>query len=487
MNINPTLLHKLRQHPVLKAIHRVSLLSHHPVYLVGGAVRDLLLGILPEKDFDFVTDSIPEQLARQFSHKVSGNLISLNDNPPSYRVIFYRKKRRIEVDIAAFRGKNLSEDLLMRDFSINAIAFSVTDLYSNGQPTLYDPAGGRTDLQAKTLRVTTDRSFDDDPLRILRGVRIARAYDLAIDAHTQVEMVHKRHQLTAVAVERIRSEFFKTIGLPDAQQTLAQLDTLGILSLLIPYPFPDTARKRQNHQLLPSPEGLAAVSRCEWALDNLEFFSPTFPDDLRTHFAEEIEADVLRASLFKFAGLIQDLSRQLLLTAEASAAPDAQEEAGMSSTLATFMISQCKLGKKASRIVQTTVEGIRRAASLFHLPKLTERVCFRYFYDLGSEGLDALLFFWVCAPFIGAHQERSDLDRELQNLTHPLLYYYYAQYTVTRPQPLVSGSDLMERFGLRQGEVIGTLLDRVAQAEAAGQLSSQAEALALVSAILNKS
>ena len=149
MKIHSTLLDTIKHFEVLKTVRILSQDTQTPVFLVGGAVRDLLLGTLPEKDFDFATQYDPASMARRFAQKVSGTFIVLSEEPPNYRIVFYRKRKRIEVDFSAFRGIGLHEDLTLRDFTVNALAFAVGDLYKSNEPPICDPTGGMTDLQSK--------------------------------------------------------------------------------------------------------------------------------------------------------------------------------------------------------------------------------------------------------------------------------------------------------------------------------------------------
>src|SRR5512136_1277514 len=115
----------LKKHPVMKSIFRVSQEVGTPIYLVGGAVRDLLMGIAPEKDFDFVMGHNLVKSARLFSRIFEGNFFPLSSDPPNYRVVLFHTNQRIEVDFSGFRGDDLSHDLTNRDFTVNAIAIEV--------------------------------------------------------------------------------------------------------------------------------------------------------------------------------------------------------------------------------------------------------------------------------------------------------------------------------------------------------------------------
>ena len=476
MTIDPALLNTIKHLEVFETVRRLSQDGQTPAFLVGGAVRDLLMGTLPEKDFDFATHQDPASMARRFAQKVSGTFIVLSEQPPNYRIVYYRKRKRIEVDFSAFRGRDLHEDLALRDFTVNALAFAVDDLYTSGTPRIFDPTGGMTDIQSKRLRVTSNRAFDDDPLRMLRAVRIAKAWNLGIDSPTKKEIATKRELLRTVATERIRSEFFKAIAYPTSPETLRDLDKLGLLRIILGDSLP--YRQETAPNLFPSHPALPATTQTEWALANVQLFCRDFQKELKRHFDQEIEADLYRGTLFKLGGTIQDLVR--------SSGQGYDAEASKVAKAGTRISKQLRFGKAASKILKTMLEGTDRVSALLLLNDTPERVCFRYFYDLGPEGIEALVHAWAIHCAYEPKIYPPNFETKLRNLAHRLLYYYYAEFCTTQPQPLLSGNDLITRFGLKEGKAIGTVLARTGEAEAQGRLSSKEEALEFVQELLDR-
>jgi len=471
--ITPTLTKKLKQHPVIKAAYQISQRVETPVYLVGGAVRDLLMGILPEKDFDFVTENHLEKAARLFSRIVSGSLIRWSSDPPNYRVIFYWKNNRTEVDFSGFRGDDLYQDLAERDFTVNAIALMVNELFNGADLKLYDPLEGKEDLQKRILRTTSSHSFDKDPLRILRAIRIAIARNLTIDFKTREEIRCQKERLRLVAAERIRSEFFKIISFPGAKDSLKLLEELGLLSLLIPETEYLKVRDMGESQSLSLWEhSLETVSWCEWVLDYRGEIFSGFQENLKSHFYEEIEADVDRYCLLKLGGLLHDVEES------------SREKGGRN--VVGKVVRRFKLGKRANRILRKLVEYYRRPLHLLQLERVNTQAYFRFFRDLGPEGLDVLVLSW--ADFISQQPERFEtpLDLKFRNLINSLMNYYLREYLITSPQPLISGKDIIEKFGLKEGEIIGNLLNQIASAEAEGCLSSRKEAFLYLGNLIKK-
>ncbi len=184
-------------------------------YVVGGAVRDELLG-RPVLDVD-VACADPEQAARRHADEAGAALFPLSERHGAWRVAFPDGRT---VDFTPLRG-TLDEDLRTRDFTANAIARPV------GSQELIDPLGGRTDLRAEILRAVSDSIFRDDPLRLLRAVRLEEELGFRLDAATE-ELVRRDAALVAEpAGERILDELARLTA-----DGFRRLDELGLLDRL---------------------------------------------------------------------------------------------------------------------------------------------------------------------------------------------------------------------------------------------------------------
>jgi len=460
----------LKKHPVIKSIYRVSQEVETPIYLVGGAVRDLLMGIAPEKDFDFVMEDNLVKAARLFSRIFEGTFFPLSSDPPNYRVVLLHNNQRIEVDFSGFRGDDLCHDLTNRDFTVNAIALEVGDLYREGEIKTYDPLGGEQDLQTKVLRLASPCAFDQDPLRILRAVRIAKERNLHIDTETREAIYRQRNSICSVSAERIRSEFFKILSFSDAPESLKLLDELGLLSILIP------ETEALKGKSLESPSGLSwwqhslcVVRWCEWSVVNLEKIFFHFPEYIENYLAEELEEDVDRKSLLKLAGFILDRGEVF---------PGAK-----AMTVADNIARKLKLGKRTGRTLRKMVKYYNQVLSLRKMEKPSPRIFFQFFQNVDPEGLAVLLLAW--AEYIAGAPERFTRpeDIALRNFLADLAHYYVNEYPLMKP--LLSGQEIIERFGLQEGKVVGELLNQVAQAEAQGLLASSREAVLFVEDLLS--
>lgn len=209
------------------------------IYLVGGAVRGALLKE-EAKDLDFTTDARPEEIKAVVEDwadsiwvqgEVFGTIALLKDEwsieITTYRADKYHtESRKPEVIF----GTTLAQDLLRRDFTINAIAMSIPDFE------LIDPFDGVADLKDKTLRTpgTPELSFGDDPLRMLRAVRFIARYGLTPTDETLAAMSSMKNRLSIVSVERISDEFTKILLTDDPATAVRILVETGLMDFVIP-------------------------------------------------------------------------------------------------------------------------------------------------------------------------------------------------------------------------------------------------------------
>lgn len=203
-------------------------------FLVGGPVRDLLLG-RPAIDIDLTLEKDASTLARALAKRIDGRVRSFPqfltykvtaDGMPEIDITTARKERyRKPGALPAVTAGRLKDDLLRRDFSINAIAMDLL----TGQ--LHDPANGEADLGARVVRVLHDQSFIDDPTRIFRAIRLATRLDFALEPHTDDLMREAiaNDAFATISRERLWRELFLAMDEDEAPRVLAQLAERGAL------------------------------------------------------------------------------------------------------------------------------------------------------------------------------------------------------------------------------------------------------------------
>jgi tRNA nucleotidyltransferase/poly(A) polymerase len=226
------------QRRALEVVRAVAAEKNCRPYLVGGPVRDLLLG-RPAIDIDLTLEEGSSTLARAVARSINGRVRSF----PQFLTYKVLAEDFPEIDIATARTERyrepgalpsvsagtLNDDLLRRDFSINAIALDI----SNTE--IHDPSGGERDVKQRVVRVLHDQSFIDDPTRIFRAIRLAARLDFKIEQHTAelMQAAIRDGALGTVSKERLWRELFLAFEEADAPGVVMALSRSGALDAVI--------------------------------------------------------------------------------------------------------------------------------------------------------------------------------------------------------------------------------------------------------------
>lgn len=224
---------------ILRALRRRANSASLPVYLVGGPVRDLLLG-RPLKDLDFVVEGDAPAVARDVAQEVGGEVITYRRFGtatvalPDCRVDVVTARRETYARPGALPDTvagNIYEDLARRDFSINSLAAPLA-----GDSPLLDPQGGRRDLEKGVIRVLHAASFLDDPTRILRAVRYEQrlGFRLADETLAQMLAAVQGGALATISGDRLRGELKRILEEASPAPALARAAGLGLLATIHP-------------------------------------------------------------------------------------------------------------------------------------------------------------------------------------------------------------------------------------------------------------
>jgi tRNA nucleotidyltransferase (CCA-adding enzyme) len=223
-----------------QAVRRLALDEVLPVYLVGGPVRDVLLGALV-KDLDFVIEGDASVLAHKLAVALGGEVV-LHDRfgtasvaLEGCRVDVVTARREVYAHPGALPQVSpgtIYDDLARRDFSINALALPLVDR----QPEILDPKGGVEDIAKGVIRTLHRRSFVDDPTRILRAIRYEKRCNFAIEPETlsQLQQATQQGRIAAVSGDRLRHELERTLEEKEPILPLKRAFELGVLAGIHP-------------------------------------------------------------------------------------------------------------------------------------------------------------------------------------------------------------------------------------------------------------
>lgn len=475
--------------PVLERLR--PLLVDSGAYLVGGAVRDALLG-RPIHDLDFVLAGDAIRLARTVADRLGLPFYILDAERGIGRIVV-RDDEHMTLDFARFRGPDLAADLVGRDFTVNALALpaAATDLSE-----LIDPLGGRQDLERRLLRATSDKAFRDDPVRVVRAVRLARQLGFTIEPHTWALLRAAAGLVGQPAPERSRDELAQILAGPGVAPALRQLDELGALAVLIPeiealkgLAQPPPYGQDVWAHTLDVLEMLEAVLGALGLTDNGRWviLHPlhAYRRYLAEHLAVRLSAERPRRALLFLAALLHDVGKPQTHRVDKVLSDD---HAQVGAALAEVRLRALRFSSDEVDWVTRIIAGHTRPAELVALLPLSRRDIYRYYRVLGEAGVDVgLLALAQALTFRGASGQVERWHPYVELLA-TLLEHFFRRYTQTiAPPPLLTGDDLIHELGLQPGPAIGQLLEAIREAQAAGEVRSRGAALALARRILNSS
>ncbi len=471
-----------------------SLLAHKDVWLAGGPVRDLLLA-RSVYDWDFAVAGRARSLARQVANVLKGAYYTLDAERDAGRVVLEDPTihRLTTLDFARLRGDTIEEDLRLRDFTINAMALTLDGL-------LIDPTDGQEDLQAGQIRQTSATSFQDDPARLLRAVRQAGQLEFEIEATTLWAIRKHAAEITQTSPERIRDELLKILRLP---KSVASLQKLADLSLL-PHVLPGIARMRREAKnvwdhtlatlstqqaivniLQASPFSYAPSSYPEtapaWAWEALIHTLAPFQAVLHDYLAEIEAAQLRRTDLLRWGALFHKVGQGLSLGIEKPTHRDNRVEE--STRITRQHLEALRFPNRAIAFIETLVKAQSHHLELGNTSSL-RRAIYRFYRDTDEAGVAGILL--ALADTLGKwedHGQSTSWETQLHTAEAMLTAYFQRKDEIVTPPLLLSGYDLLS-MGIPQGPEIGRLLEALREAQAAGEIATQEEALDFIRAQL---
>lgn len=422
---------KLRENPFMQVLYAFAKEHDVQLYLVGGSVRDLLLN-RPTMDFDFTLESDAIQFAKMFADSISAPFFPLEEQPPTARVIVktpHLVQTQLSVDFAQFRAKTLNDDLRLRDLTINAMAIPLESVMESDHPEVIDPCNGIDDLEIRRLQFPSEQVVLDDPLRLLRIYRFAAQLDFQI-SQKSIGLVKKhQHLLPSVSKERIRDEFLKILNVDKATPYLQQILQLGLLTHVLPSirQIDTLWHPLENFEDNPIPETLCS-----------------YKDEINTYLSEELGLSANRRSLIKLCLLLQrnleDIEKLL------------------------------RLSRKTVQFMKCLATGHKDLSDR----ELTKKQIINFLRTSATDWWGVLTFSTAMHPI------------PPETLNKIVDTYYQHFLPILKQGKLITGQDLIQKFHLREGEKIGTLLKQIEERQFYGEIRTRAEALTVVEALIHK-
>jgi poly(A) polymerase len=435
-------------------------------WLVGGSVRDLLLG-RPVTDIDLVVQDDPGGVARHLARSVGGSPFPLSERHGAWRVV----DSTHTIDVAGCRG-TLEQDLALRDFTINAIAIPL----AGGDPV--DPSGGRSDLEAGVVRVVSDAVFDDDPLRLLRLPRIAHELGFEIEPDTARLAEARSARAAEPSAERVFMEVRRLVGGERPAEALRQVDALGVLDVVLPEIVPlRGCLQSAHHQLDVWEHTLHVVEAVADIGDHPGHYLPAHVERLRAELDAVVGDEMTARHALRLAALFHDIrkpqTRREVDGRIGFMGHDAQGAEAAAAILGRWKASNDLIGFCRMLVREHLALG-------FSIPSrpLGLRLAHRYLKATTP---------WPASSVTLSLADRLATRGPSSRLRHLRKHGETADEMLTlidelerhaRP-PVLRGDEIAAETGVA-GPAIGRLVDMLAEEQAAGAVTTREEAIAFV-------
>ena len=440
--------------PILFKLSNLAKEKSTPLYLVGGYIRDLFLGIhrkdydftLPKEDFSFIK-MIEEFLNLRFFKVGKEEMDTI-----TYRIT----KDDLSIDLTFFQGRTIEEDLQRRDFTINAIAFSLRD------ETFHWSEGAFVDLGKKVICAVSNQSIDQDPLRMLRAVRyLCTLDDFVLDTKLKKEISLKRDKIEKTPGERVKMELDRILLSPRPSVGMKILYELGLLLVFFPeLKALENLGQNEHHHLNALSHTLLLIEKISWASG---WITSTGMNIFLTSEG--------RLSLY-FAALFHDIGKQDTYSKDENGKVHFYHHEAFSCEAAEKIFERLRFSNPMRKKILHLIQYHMRISNLNQETK--ETALKRLVNQVGDE-IPLLVLLSL------ADKEASRGILSIQNdevvEDHCLrIFKLFQQKEIVHPTPLITGHDVMS-LGYSSGPKIGQILNFIREKQIEGEIKTREEAL----------
>lgn len=400
----------------------------YEIYIVGGAVRDLLMGI-PVDDWDFTTNATPEEILKIYPNGFYDNVfgtvgISDPSSPNPYEITTFRTEHGYSdhrrPDKVSW-GKTLQEDLARRDFTINAMALKV--------PSIIDPFGGQKDLDAKLIRAVGDPNerFEEDALRMMRAVRIAAELGFIIEEKTFDAIKKNATLINQIAKERVKDELFKILASPNPYDGMVIFRNSGLMQ-----------------EVLPEMEKCFGVEQKSPGRHHIY--------DVGTHLLMSLKFCASADPVVRFATMIHDIGKPQTYKKQANGVITFYNHEVVSTKIARNIADRLKFSRKETNKLITLVRWHQFTVD----ERQTDSAIRRFIRNVGLENVEDMLALRVADRLGGGARETS---WRLEEFKKRLIEVQKEPFAVKDLK--VDGNDVMKILNIASGPKVGEVLNQL--------------------------
>ncbi len=454
------------------------------VWLVGGAVRDLASGRLPV-DYDLVVSGDPAGVGARIARQTGGHLVRIGETHPLWRLLFPGEGGHAagirRLDLTRLQGDTVREDLVLRDFTVNAMACELSGEKGSRRCHFYDPCGGMADLDAGLIRMTNAGIFLADPVRLVRAFRFAARFGWRIEPATMERIRANAHRIQDAPGERLYAELIQILSAPGWHGALTGMAHTGVLEAMLPEISAMRGCGQNRHHAFDvrehtwrALEGLRAMGcGAEYAVASSGVWKQAAAEIIAGRplsgedFAVLIWALLLHDAGKPFVRTVDEFGVRRFIGHEKRGSEMAEEI--------------CVRLRFPGRLIKRITSLIRLHLHPFHLfmahrkNSLRPRGKGRLFRRAGSD-LPLLLLHSMADALGKGPPPDPDFPAFCARLAGE---YRRAGEVKAQSPPLITGRDLMRELGIAPSPLLGRILSAIAEERLGRPEMTRAEALAL--------
>lgn len=464
-----SMIERLFSAPVVEA-SAAALRDGDPAWIVGGAVRDAVLG-REVTDLDLAVAGDPGTTARAIAEGIGEHAFELSAEFRTWRVA--AREHGWQIDVTALRGEGIESDLAERDFTIGAVAVPL----GGGEP--IDPYAGLVDLADKRLRAVGEQSFTGDPLRLLRAARLAAELELEIEPRT-VALAHAAASHAAdPAGERQLAELRQLMGGPAPLRGLRLLGELGLTAVVLPEVEElRGVEQGPNHHLDVYDHTIAVLEHTLEVERDLDRFAGERAAEVAALLDESLADEMSRRTALRFGALFHDIAKPAT-RAERDGFVGFRGHDQLGAEVIGRICRRLRASRKLSQHLQgLALHHLRLGFLISEMPLPPRRV---HAYLRATEPVAVDVTLLTVADRLSARGKGPIASPEMVAAHLQLAREMIAAALDWRregpPEPLLRGDEVAAELGIEPGPELGSALAELEAAQYAGEVTDRAGAI----------
>ncbi|MBF0331692.1 MAG: HD domain-containing protein [Candidatus Omnitrophica bacterium] len=463
-------------HPEILRLKKMARERHQRLVLVGGFLRDHVLG-RDSHDLDFAVSQDAIALARRFAKAVKGAFILLDAESGCARVARKYPDGLWTYDFADFRSRTLKGDLAGRDFTVNTLTLDISGL--DPKKTLAEQVTGdrraRADIKSRTVRMVGAKAFKEDPLRLLRAYSLYAQLGFKVESKTLTAVKAQKALIRSVSPERVREELFKVLSSARAARVIKCMDRDGMLFEVMP----------QIRVMYGVTQGgyhhLNVWQHSLEALVQLEKLLKRFAADaaLMAYLNEEVGGGHSRLAILRLACILHDIGKPDAKKKEPGGRTSFHTHEHIGRRIVRIMALQLMLSTKERYALEDMVTFHLRPGYLSNFKRPSEKAVYRYFRDTKDNAV-AIFLLSMADQQATRGALTTDYDvKHHEDICLPLIRRYFSKKKEMPLVRLLTGHDLIKELELEPGPLFARILLKIEEAQQLGKITTREEALAL--------